>query len=174
MDRIARTSTNAFVNYFNTKRRTGTVSLSERYKLLLLWFFNDIKNDGQSLYEYGLVDDYTNGWKLDTEFEGKVDAVFDKSVKCLVDGTCNIKYMDGDCTSLDETLWYTDSTADEFFDVLVSNDTDMIEDGIERNDLSFSEAIEAYIWEQDSFIFVSESTTSDGRPVYLECEKESL
>ncbi len=174
MDRIAKTAATAFVDYFNTTRRTATVSLSERYKLLLLWFFNDMKHNGQSLYEYGLLDEFTEGWKIDTELDDELEAVYAKTIKCLTDGTCNIRYMDGDCTPLPSTLWYTDSTADEFFKVLVSNDTDMIEDGFDMGNLTFSDAMEQNIWDEDSFIFITDTSDPFGVKTYMETEQEPL
>lgn len=167
MDRIGKTATTALINYFNVLRRTATVSLSERYKLLLLWFFNEMKNDGESIYEYG-----TEGWQIDTTLNNKLDAVYNKTIKCLVENTCNIKYMNGDPNPITSELWYWNSTPDEFFELLVTNDTEMIEDGYENN-LSFQDAMTQNIWNENSYIFRTNASDDDDN-TYYEREHETI
>lgn len=173
MDRIGKTATTALVNYFNVIRRTATVSLSERYKLLLLWFFNEMKNDGESLYEYSLVDEYSEGWHIDTTLDNKLEAIYSKTIKCLTENTCNIKYMNGDTNQIASELWYWNTAPDEYFELLVTNDTEMIEDGYDMDNLSFQDAMEQNIWDQGSFIFRT-NASNDNDNTYYEREHETI
>lgn len=176
-DSIAKTADNALVGYFNMLRRAGGVSLSERYKLLLLWFFNNLKNDSDFLQYYDDTDEYAAQWKIDRDLENKVNNVFYQNIQCLSQDTCNIRLIGEDCIPVPEYMWYNDTTPTEKHYLLVLNDTDPIETSIEvdLDNMSWQDAFVSEIWSQASgFIIENKDTEEEEDPIYLGYEVKSI
>jgi len=167
MDRITNTADNALVSYFNTLRRTGGISLSERYKLILLWFFNYLKTKSYFLEYFDDDDEGIRGWKHDSELEKKVNAIFDKSIKCLSDGTCNIRLMDGDCTSLPMVTLFTQSEPVEKIQLLLLNDSEPVGDSsVNPSNMSWNNAMIDEIWTLESGFIVENAEPQDERNLH--------
>lgn len=165
MDSISKTTDNAFVSYFNMTRRFGFISKSERKKLLLLWFLNRLKHDGLFLYNYE-DDGIEAGWKLNVQLANQVERVYRDTLACLTENSCLIHYFEGDCTPLPSILWYMDSEPDIFVDVLVTNDTDLLNqnDG-EFNTTNIDAALSDAHWTQNSYFMTTNDSNNSN--VYL-------
>lgn len=166
MDSIAKTTGHAFVGYFNTLRKIGGASLSERKKLLLLWFFNYLRNDSDFVHYYENSEDVVNEWKVDNELVAEIEQVFMQNISCLTDNTCNIRLLEGDCTPVVEAIGFINSQPEERKYLLALNDTTPIGIIDSLDSISLQQAMENFIWEEGSGLIIDNDHTDEN--VYFE------
>lgn len=172
MDSIAKTTGNAFVGYFNTLRRMGGASLSERYKLMVLWFFDYLRNNSDFVYYYETGEDETNEWRVDHDLVDHVERVFRDSIMCLSGDTCNIRLMDGDCTPVENVIGFADTDPVEKKYLIVLNETDPIDTSYNTKDMDFNEALASEIWQEGSGFVIDNDHNEEN--VYFEYNVKSI
>lgn len=177
MNSIFNTTASAFDRFFNATRRMGHISMAEREKLLLLWFFYYLKHDSSFLLEYRFCEEddnsCTEGWFVNRELEDKVDKVFRKAMECLSKNTCSIKMVKGDCTSIAEAIPIATPENISVEQVLISNDADPTGlqdvDADNINGISFNDLLVNMVWTADSAVFPT-NDSPDEDPEYLSHE----
>lgn len=103
MDSITRTASSALTKYYDILRRMGNIYKQDKYKLLVLWFFNYLKNDSDFLYKW---DDENKRFVVDRTLEQFLEKKFRENVDCLSNASCFIKLLpDDNCTPILEINW---------------------------------------------------------------------
>lgn len=121
MDKLTRTANSALVAYYNNVRRMGSVGRQDKYRLLVLWYFNWLKNHTDFLYKW---DETANGdiggFVVDKKLEASLEKQFGANLQCLLQSSCFVKlHADDECVPLSGMEWYH---ADNY-DLMVTNDT---------------------------------------------------
>jgi len=166
MDSIAKTTGHAFVGYFNTLRKMGGASLSERKKLLLLWFFDYLRNNSDFVYYYETESD-VDEWKVDNKLVAEIERVFMQNISCLTDNTCNIRLLEGDCTPVVEAIGFIQSQPEERKYLIALNETEPI-GSIDIEDMPLQQALDNEIWLTNSGLIIDNDVKEDEDNIYFE------
>lgn len=132
MDNVLKTTQDAFINYFNSLRRLGSITQQDKYKLFVLWFFYFLKYKSDFLYdikitevenEDGDVIEKKYEWFINRDLESYVNKIFKSNIECLLQDSCFIHLLNIDnCYPVLEALWSEPIT--KTLEILVTNDTD--------------------------------------------------
>ena len=162
MDSIANTTNAALITYFNNLRRLGKVSLSERYKLLVLVFLNYIRNHSDSIYQYTTDKTNTNVWTIDQELLQKIESVFYNNIRCLSDNTCSIQFLEGDCTRIIRHLPIVTVEPETVIELLALNETEPYDTSDNTNTtVPFYIALNQAIWNSGSGLIIENYENSN-------------
>lgn len=103
MDSITRTSQSALIAYYNVLRRMGKITRQDKYRLLVLWFYNHLKNESDFLWKWA---DESGKFVIDKELENLVERKFRQNLQCLLQSSCFIKYhSDDNCEPVSGDTW---------------------------------------------------------------------
>ena len=171
MDSIANTTNAALITYFNNLRRLGKVSLSERYKLLVLVFLNYIRNHSDSIYQYITDETNTNVWTVDQSLLQKIENVFYDNIQCLVDNTCSIRLIEGDCTKIILPVPIITVEPETIIELLALNETEPYDTSDNRNTtVPLNIALEQAIWNAGSGLII-ENSENNNTNVYFKSKQ---
>lgn len=105
MANITSTAHDAVVSYYNVLKRMGNIKKQDKYRLLVLWFFNYLRNESDFLYEW---DCNLKKFKVNKKLEAVVQKMFNANMQCLMQSSCFIKmHNDDNCVPLSGMDWDT-------------------------------------------------------------------
>lgn len=83
----------------------GQVGRQDRFRLLVLWFFNYLKNDSDFLWRW---DADKGKFVINKKLEAKIEKAYRKNLGCLTYSSCFIKpKADDNCTPVSGLEWQT-------------------------------------------------------------------
>lgn len=108
MDRITKIAWNAFINYTEMLRRGRSISLTDKAKLMVVYFFYYLKHRSFFLLDHVDGEIGPNGvpqnpgyFVINRDREQKLNKLFDKLLGCLSKDSCFVKPLDGEeCSQL--------------------------------------------------------------------------
>lgn len=161
MDSITKTVQNAFVNYYNSLRRLGNISKQDKYKLLLVWFFYQLKYHDDFLKKPIFVkDDEGNDtneidtWVIDRQLESQINKTFMKNINCLMQNSCFIKLVGSyDCVPIINVNWTSEPVV-QALKALVTNATAVI--GNIPSNITDVQQLSQLLWTNGSAFIVND------------------
>ncbi len=154
MDSITRTSQSALESYYSVLRRKGAVNQQEKYKLMVLWLFDNLKNHSDYLRvpefiydEEGALKDCE--WPVDRELEADLEKRYRCNLPCLSEGSCFIHILpDDECIPILNIDWIEDP--EQTFTFLVTDATVMTKRIGKPDGSSVEGVVSAYEWNEEA------------------------